>query len=102
MHELQITQARSIISLQAALVYWPTGQPPEHDTHTPFCPLPQPLMYCPDAQDRELGQLAQTRSAVEVQPETSYLVTLQALQEPVGTTVKLQMEDRYTVPLVSP
>ena len=93
-HEVQVAQARSAVPLQAALVYWPVGQAPEHDTHVPFCPLPQPVTYCPDAQARELGQLAQTRSAVEVQPETSYFVALQAVQGTAGMTVKLQTEDR--------
>ncbi len=93
-HELQVAQARSAVAAQAALVYWPAGQAPEHGTHVPFCPLPQPETYCPDAQARELGQLAQTRSAVEVQPETSYCVVLQAVQETAATTVKLQTEDR--------
>ncbi len=93
-HELQVAQARSAFPLQAALVYWPAGQAPEHVAHVPFCPLPQPVTYCPAAQVRELGQLAQTRSAVEVQPETSYFVALQAVQETAGATVKLQTEDR--------
>ena len=94
MHELQAAQARSAVPLQAALVYWLAGQAPEHVAHVPFCPLPQPVTYCPAAQVRELGQLAQTRSAEEVQPETSYCVEAQAVQETAGTTVKLQTEDR--------
>ena len=93
-HEVQLAQARSAVAVQAALAYWPAGQAPEHDAHAPFCPLPQPVTYCPAAQARGLGQLAQTRSAVEVQPETSYCVALQAVQETAGTTVKLQTEDR--------
>jgi hypothetical protein len=91
---VQVAQALSAVTVQAALMYWPAGQAPEHDTHVPFCPLPQPVTYCPDAQARELGQLAQTRSAVEVQPETSYCVALQAVQGTAGMTVKLQTEDR--------
>ena len=60
------------------------GHAPEHVLQVPICPLPQPWEYWPEGQ--ELGQLAQTRLVVVVQPETSYWVEVQAMHGTAATT----------------
>ena len=86
-HELHEVHTRSAVAVHALLMYCPDGQAPEHETHDPGCPLPQPETYFPEGHDTELGQLMHTRFAVLVHPDTSYCVALQAVQGTATTTV---------------
>jgi len=91
--ELHAAHTRSAVAEQAWLVYCPDGQEPEHVTQDPCCPPPQPATNCPEAQVTGLGQLAHTRFAVAVQPDTSYWDELQAVQGTAATIEKVHMDD---------
>ena len=85
---------RSAVAVHAELMYCPAGHAPEHGSQEPGCPLPQPDMYLPAGQATELGQLAHTRLAVLVHPDTSYWVAEQAVQETATAIEKVQTDDR--------
>ncbi len=91
--ELHAAHTRSAVAEQALIVYCPDGQEPEQATHDPCCPLPQPVTYWPAVQVTGLGQLAHTRFAVAVQPDTSYWDKLHAVQGTAATIEKVHTDD---------